>query len=328
MAPPYPLGAMGNTFSPFRSSPTEANDTPTVQENGASAETLEDNDASSSRGDPQPHDGGLPHWLQTQYDQRLQSTSRKRSKGQPYRLRRALQKQRNTAARLRLTSPSADMPSEPGGIPSSDSDDDGAPMRPGLRSSSGSPSREAVLFPHTVPSSSPPVPLASRLLTSSRIPSYARANLERLAAAVLHEKLVAKPESLAILSPMCNFPRIELLFNTKLSMQFSRTMPEACREPQLCQRLCEGCWDGERARGAHCAEGADCVGCKRCVGRKFVCPARDRRSNDGPVSRKQAAELPRSILGRRHVPSSSNGAGCTRVAAGRARLDATCGCRA
>lgn len=123
------------------------------------------------------------------------------------------------------------------------------------------------------------VPLASTLRGRNQaIPSCLPPDLfDRLQSEVasqLWRCLVESPEDMPVLSPMGNWPRPEVFFNTAVKRQHSRPCPAARAAPQGLMRLCVGCWSGAGPRGAQCAIGGQCCpGCVRCVGRAFLCPA-------------------------------------------------------
>lgn len=103
-------------------------------------------------------------------------------------------------------------------------------------------------------------------------PRHVRTGLRSLAASVVCQRLVEQPEELAILAMNLNEPRVEGMFNTKLSVQFSWTAPEAKCAPQYMSRRCAECYHGDLPLGADCTETPGCDGCSHCVGRKFKCP--------------------------------------------------------
>lgn len=118
------------------------------------------------------------------------------------------------------------------------------------------------------------VPMQSSIATRSVVPKALYDALQAEVAQQLTRMLVTHPEELPLISPMANFPRPEIFFNTKLSRQHSRPSAKALAEPQDLERTCTACWSGSGTRGAHCFAGEmHCMGCDCCVGRRFHCPA-------------------------------------------------------
>ena len=124
-----------------------------------------------------------------------------------------------------------------------------------------------------------PVPLASSVQGPNRaikgsLPPTLFDRLQSEAAHQLWRTLVTSPEVMPVLSPMGNWPRPEVFFNTAVKRQHSRPCAAARAAPQGLQRLCAGCWSGAGPRGAQCDVGGQCCpGCESCVGRAFLCPA-------------------------------------------------------
>jgi len=124
------------------------------------------------------------------------------------------------------------------------------------------------------------VPRRSGLTLASVVPPSVFNELQHDAAQTLWDALINCPSELAHIAPMGNFPRPEVLFNTKIAFTFSRLGRKALAAPQGLQRVCTGCCSTMAdstcagfSRGAQCAEGGcKCNGCDSCVGRQFLCP--------------------------------------------------------
>lgn len=118
-------------------------------------------------------------------------------------------------------------------------------------------------------------PLQSRCMCANDlgIKPHILHTLQCEAAALVMERIVLRPETLAVIRPQGNSPLAEVLFNTKVSMQFSRSSNHSSHMAPLLA-LCAGCVaTGEETAAFH----ARCVcggvaGCSICVGRPMECP--------------------------------------------------------
>lgn len=123
------------------------------------------------------------------------------------------------------------------------------------------------------------VPLQSRISQQSAVAPGTLSVLTQEVAHLVWRTLVVDPgREVDVTSPMGNSPRPELLFNSPLKVQYSRSGSSAALAPQGLVRVCVACWDGKASRGACCLlGGAMCDGCDGCVGRMFCCPVCHRR---------------------------------------------------
>ena len=95
--------------------------------------------------------------------------------------------------------------------------------------------------------------------------------LQQEAAALVMDRLVHRPEQLAVISPMGNPPGPELFFNTKISLQFSRCRQVTGQSEGHAQvALCESCI-GKTSLDSRCSCGAR-GGCDLCIGKLLQCP--------------------------------------------------------
>ena len=118
------------------------------------------------------------------------------------------------------------------------------------------------------------VPLQSRVLPHTPVPASTVAALTHdVAQRVWHTLVLAPGEAVDVTAPMGNSPRPELLFNSPLKVQYSRSGVRAAKAQQGQARICAACWDQHGSRGACCDDGGPrCSGCDSCVGRLFECP--------------------------------------------------------
>jgi len=118
------------------------------------------------------------------------------------------------------------------------------------------------------------VPLQSCISQQSAVAADTLSVLTQEVARLVWHTLVVDPgEEVDVTSPMGNSPRPELLFNSPLKVQYSRSGSSAALAPQGLMRVCVACWDGKAFRGASChLGGTTCGGCDGCVGRMFCCP--------------------------------------------------------
>jgi hypothetical protein len=127
----------------------------------------------------------------------------------------------------------------------------------------------------------PPVPLLSKCMHASDLAIEAPLlhSLQCEAAKLVMERIVHRPETLAVIRPQGNSPLAEVLFNTKVSMQFSRctsinsSMGASSTGAQVA--ICEGCMGREVEEEALLLSRCVCgglKGCSACVGKLLVCP--------------------------------------------------------
>ena len=80
------------------------------------------------------------------------------------------------------------------------------------------------------------------------------------------DRMVRRPEALAVLRPQSNPPAAEVFFNTKVSVQFARRSGHECSaapaHPAICDR-CAAEGQEEATRRGRCASCADPMGCPR-----------------------------------------------------------------
>ena len=121
-----------------------------------------------------------------------------------------------------------------------------------------------------------PVPLASTLHPNA----LQREDLQALtdhAYDTLYERLVRHPQELPILAMSGNPPDVEVLFHTKIAVQYSYCNKDAAAQPVL-DRHCNACVhqfptaDRLRLRRCTSAQGSNCLGCVACVGTRYHCP--------------------------------------------------------
>ena len=115
-----------------------------------------------------------------------------------------------------------------------------------------------------------PVPIRSGIVRDA-VPSSAKDGMAQLACDVMWERLVQKPQDLAVMAPSGNWPTTEVGYNTVTKLMFSRRAPEAASAPQGQSRICDGCWNGVCQRGACCTNGEGCTACDSCCGQRFIC---------------------------------------------------------
>lgn len=96
------------------------------------------------------------------------------------------------------------------------------------------------------------------------------------AAELVMDRMVRRPEALAVLRPQSNPPAAEVFFNTKVSVQFARRSGHECSaapaHPAICDR-CAAEGQEEATRRGRCASCADPMGCPSCVGKPMECPS-------------------------------------------------------